>query len=87
MIENGDASIEEQRKRVASYEMRARTSSGLPSGYLEALCAGARLKSAHSLQRSEPEEMQGLAPETGIFQEIQDYKVNSCTSERSRRPT
>jgi hypothetical protein len=74
-------------KRFASYEMRARTSSGLPGGYLEALCAGARLKNAHSLQRSEPEEMQGLAPETGIFQEIPDYKINSCTSERSRRPT
>ena len=62
VIENGDASIEEQRKRVASYEMRARTSSGLPGGYLEALCAGARLKSAHSLQRSEPEEMTCFAP-------------------------
>ena len=62
VIENGDASIEEQRKRVASYEMRARTSSGLPGGYLEALCAGARLKSAHSLHRSETEEMRCFAP-------------------------
>ena len=87
VIENGDASIEEQRRRVASYEMRARTSSGLPGGYLEALCAGARLKSAHSLQRSEPCETTSCMPVTGIFQEIPDYKVNSCTSERSRRPT
>ena len=42
VIENGDASIEEQRKRVASYEMRACPSSGLPGGYHEAPDAGAR---------------------------------------------
>ena len=87
VIENGDASIEEQRKRVASYEMRARTSSGLPGGYLEALCAGARLKSAHSLHRSEPSGTFSLAPTDRELKEIPDYKVNSCTSERSRRPT
>ena len=57
VIENGDASIEEQRKRVASYEMRARTSSGLPGGYLEALCAGARLKNACCLAGGKPFEM------------------------------
>ena len=41
VIENGDASIEEQRKRVASYEMRARPFSGLPGGFGEAPDAGA----------------------------------------------
>ena len=61
-LKNMYASTQEQQKRVASYEMRARPFSGLPGGYLEALCAGARLKSAHSLQRSEPEEMTCFAP-------------------------
>ena len=74
-------------KRFASYEMRARTSSGLPGGYLEALCAGARLKNACCLAGGTPCETTSCMPVTGMFQEIPDNKVNSCTSERSRRPT
>ena len=87
-VQNVCGSEQEQKNNdETSTEMRACPFSGLPGGYLEALCAGARLKSAHSLQRSEPCETTSCMPVTGIFQEIPDYKVNSRTSERSRRPT